>query len=159
MSIILINPNNIAIKVNFTTPVYAHYDRHKYFKTIINPSNNQEEQVEYHKCVLHINTFLSETNFDSIIYSVQKNGTIIANDKSESDENLIVLQDDTEDRIDVENDIDTIDVTYITESNTKTKKLTNINKTLVCSNRLKLHEGMYPFNYDNIFNEGGNNNE
>lgn len=156
---LIVNPNNLDVKLNYNTPVYAHYDRHKYFETIRNPNTHLDEQVEIHKCVLHIDTFISETNFNNVVYSVMNGSNILITQNTNDDDNTFILQEDSNVRLNVEENNYKINATYTSENYTKNTILENINKTIVCSKKLKVHRDLYPFNYEYIFGQEVNDNE
>ena len=156
---LIVNPNNLDVKLNYNTPVYAHYDRHKYFETIRNPNTHLDEQIEIHKCVLHIDTFISETNFNNVVYSVMSGSNILITQNTNDDNNTFILQEDSNVRLNVEENNYKINATYTSENYTKNTSLENINKTIVCSKKLKVHRDLYPFNYEYIFGQEVNDNE
>jgi hypothetical protein len=149
------NPNNLAVKINFSTPIYAHFDRIKYTKRLFNPNTEQDEEYTFYKCLLHIDTFLSDTDFDFVMFTVNRDN-ITLSQKTDEDSNVIILQDDTNPRIDTERILYGINATYKSEAYTKTIGI-RPNKTIVCSPKLKLHSDLRPFNYDELV--GGQNNE
>ena len=157
MSVILINPNNLAVKINFTTPIYAHFDRIKYTKQIFNPNTEQYEDQIFYKCQLHIDTFLTSTNFDFVIFTIDQDNITISQ-KTDEDSNVIVLQDDQNERINTENIVYNINALYKSEAYTKTISV-RPNKTIVCSKKLKPHEDLRPFNYSRIIDQEELNNE
>lgn len=156
---LIVNPNNLDVKLNYETPIYAHYDRHKYLKTIRNPSTHLDTLVEIHKCVLHIDTFISETNFKNVIYNIMNGSTTLITQNTDEDNNTFILQEDSNARLNVEEHNYKVNATYISENYTKSTIFDNINKTIVCSKKLKVHRGLYPFNYETIFGQEENNNE
>ena len=159
MSIIVLNPNNLAVKLNFSNLLYIHIDRSTYTKQESNSETLQNELKVYHKCVLHINTNIDKTDFNNIICSLTKNNIQLTQNFNYSDFS-IVLQDDTNDRINVEPILNTCYVIFQKEAYEK-KVVFKPNKTITCSKRLKLHSGLKPFNYEQLITnqQGGNNNE
>jgi hypothetical protein len=156
---LIVNPNNFDVKISYDTPIYAHYDRYTYTKMVRNPNTLREELVTYHRCVLHIDTFLSETNFKNVVYEIINNGNIVASQNTDVDETTYLIQNDSNLRIDVEKNSYTINATYTSETTTKNIVLAKINKTIVCSKKLKVHNTLYPFNYESVFGQEVNDNE
>lgn len=142
------NMNNLAIKLNYTTPVYAHYDRIKY----------DRDGITYYKTILHIDTYIQDTNFDTSIVSAVVDGIAIS---QIADEKAIeiVLSDEPE-RLDVRNKISQITANYISELYDKTITVSPNNK-LVCSQKIKLHEKLRPYSFETTIDaqQGGQNNE
>lgn len=153
------NPNNLALKINYTASLYAHFDRITYTKqvieTVIDPLTNQptlqETTKEFHKCVLHINSFIKDTNFNNVIITIKRGNEIISQ-KTDINSTEIVLQDDTNDWVSVTEPTYQIEGLYSAQAFTKKIYFNSINRGLVCSKKLKLHKGMRPFNYNNAYN-------
>jgi hypothetical protein len=101
----------------------------------------------------------SETNFKNVVYEIINNGNIVASQNTDVDETTYLIQNDSNSRIDVEKNSYTINATYTSETTTKNIVLAKINKTIVCSKKLKVHNTLYPFNYESVFGQEVNDNE
>ena len=141
------NPNNLAIRLNYSTPIYAHYDRIKYNK----------DGVDYYKTILHVDTYIQETNFDTSIISIMVDGITLAQ-KADEKYVEIVLSDGPE-RLDVRRKVSTVFADYISEMYSKSTS-TAPNQTLTCSKSLVLHKNLRPYSFEETIDkeDGGQNN-
>lgn len=165
-NLLSLNPNNLAVKINFNTPIYAHFDRAVDYEKATENAQYPDKVV---RCYLHIDTFISQTIFKNVVFTASQNGNVFSQVADEQ-ESVILLQEtrypydpqtntysDEGYRIQTDNNV-SINALYKNETLEKSIQI-RPNKTVVCSQSVKLHKNLRPFNYNKIVNQEEEDNE